>query len=161
MPKKRFDTGPGPSQRSLRVGELVRHAMAEVLTRGDLIDDVITAHVITIPEVRMSPDLKLATVYVMPLGGKDEKAVVEALQRHRRFLRGEISRRLSIKFMPELRFRLDESFDEAARIGRLLALSRVKADILPPQGDEDDFDDEETGETPPDRHSKTDDDQTS
>ncbi|MFC7395984.1 30S ribosome-binding factor RbfA [Chelatococcus sp. GCM10030263] len=129
MPKKRFDTGSGPSQRALRVGELVRHAMAEILTRGDLVDDVVTSHVITVPEVRMSPDLKLATIFVMPLGGKDEELVVEALQRHRRFVRGELARRLTLKFVPEVRFRLDESFDEAARIGRLLNSERVRADL--------------------------------
>ncbi|CAH1659146.1 30S ribosome-binding factor RbfA [Chelatococcus asaccharovorans] len=161
MPKKRFDTGPGPSQRALRVGELVRHAMAEVLTRGDLIDDVVTAHVITIPEVRMSPDLKLATIYVMPLGGKDEKAVVEALQRHRRFLRGEVSRRLSIKFMPELRFRLDESFDEAARIDSLLHSSRVQADLVSRRDTDADDADLEDPNSPPDARSpKKDDDET-
>jgi ribosome-binding factor A len=129
MPKKRFDTGSGPSQRALRVGELVRHAMAEILTRGDLVDDVVSSHVITVPEVRMSPDLKLATVFVMPLGGKDEELVVEALQRHRRFMRGELARRLTLKFVPEVRFRLDESFDEAARIGRLLNSEKVRADL--------------------------------
>ena len=161
MPKKRFDTGPGPSQRALRVGELVRHAMAEVLTRGDLIDDVVTSHVITIPEVRMSPDLKLATIYVMPLGGKDEKAVVEALQRHRRFLRGEVSRRLSIKFMPELRFRLDESFDEAARIDSLLHSSRVQADLVSRRdADADDADPDDPNSPPDARSSKADDDET-
>lgn len=161
MPKKKFDTGPGPSQRALRVGELVRHAIAEVLTRGDLIDDVVTSHVITIPEVRMSPDLKLATIYVMPLGGKDEKAVVEALQRHRRFLRGEVSRRLSIKFMPELRFRLDESFDEAARIDSLLHSSRVQADLASRRDEDADGADLDDPNSQPDaRSSKKDDDET-
>jgi ribosome-binding factor A len=138
MPKKRFDTGPGPSQRALRVGELVRHAMAEILTRGDLMDEVVTSHVITVPEVRMSPDLKLATIYVMPLGGKDEAAVVEALQRNRRFVRGELARRLSIKFVPDVRFRLDESFDEAARIDRLLRSERVQPDLTSPPGEDRD-----------------------
>ncbi|CAH1677915.1 Ribosome-binding factor A [Hyphomicrobiales bacterium] len=162
MPKKRFDTGPGPSQRALRVGELVRHAMAEILTRGDLIDDVVTSHVITIPEVRMSPDLKLATIYVMPLGGKDEKAVVEALQRHRRFLRGELSRRLSIKFMPDIRFRLDESFDEAARIDSLLHSHKVQADLSSHPGEDDDDDAGPDGMNshPYARPSKADDDET-
>jgi ribosome-binding factor A len=140
MPKKRFDKGAGPSQRALRVGELVRHAMAEILTRGELVDDVVTSHVITVPEVRMSPDLRLATIFVMPLGGKDEALVVEALQRHRRFVRGELARRLTLKFVPEVRFLLDESFDEAARIGRLLNSEKVRADLAAAraedQGDE-------------------------
>jgi len=151
MPKKRFDTGSGPSQRALRVGELVRHAMAEILTRGELMDEVIASHVITVPEVRMSPDLKLATIYVMPLGGKDEAAVVEALQRNRRFVRGELARRLSIKFVPDVRFRLDESFQEAARIDRLLRSERVQADLASPSGEDRD------DETSP---RKTDDDDT-
>jgi ribosome-binding factor A len=91
MPK-RFEQNAGPSQRQQRVAELVRHALAEVLARGDIQDEVITRHVITIPEVRMSPDLKLATAYVMPLGGRDESAVIAALDRHRKLLRQEVAR---------------------------------------------------------------------
>jgi ribosome-binding factor A len=127
MPK-RSDPAAGPSQRQQRVAELVRHALAEVLARGDIQDDVITRHVITIPEVRMSPDLKLATAYVMPLGGKDEEAVLAALDRHRKLLRQEVARRVNLKFAPELRFRRDESFDEAARIDALLRSDRVQRD---------------------------------
>jgi len=127
MPK--HTTPPtGPSQRQQRVAELVRHALAEVLARGDIQDDVITRHVITIPEVRMSPDLKLATAYVMPLGGKDEDAVIAALDRHRKALRQEVARRVNLKFAPELRFRRDESFDEAARIDALLRSEKVQRD---------------------------------
>jgi ribosome-binding factor A len=119
----------GPSQRALRVGELVRHTMAEMLTRGDVHDPVIETHLITVPEVRMSPDLKLATIYVMPLGGRDEKAVLEALERNRRYLRGEIAKRVNLKFAPDIRFRIDERFDEAARIDKLLQSPEVKRDL--------------------------------
>ncbi len=132
MPKRFDQASAGPSQRQQRVAELVRHALAEVLARGDLQDDVIARHVITIPEVRMSPDLKLATAYVMPLGGKDEEAVLGALERNRKVLRQEVARRVNLKFAPELRFRRDESFDEAARIDALLRSERVQRDTRKP-----------------------------
>ena len=128
MPK-RFDSTAGPSQRQQRVAELVRHALAEVLARGDLQDDVLTRHVITIPEVRMSPDLKLATAYVMPLGGRDERAVLEALNRNRKALRTEVAHRVNLKFAPDLRFLRDETFDEAARIDALLRSEKVQRDV--------------------------------
>lgn len=128
----------GPSQRQQRVAELVRHALAEVLSRGDLRDEVLTSHVVTVPEVRMSPDLKLATAYVMPLGGKDEAAVVAALERNRKILRQEVARRVNLKFAPELRFRRDESFDEAARIDALLRSDKVARDTSRPAGGTDD-----------------------
>jgi ribosome-binding factor A len=113
-------TGAVASQRMLRVGELVRHALSELLSRGDISDPDLEGKVITVPEVKMSPDLKLATVFVMPLGGKDAKAVVEALDRHRKELRAEIARKVNLKNAADLRFRVDESFDEAARIDALL-----------------------------------------
>jgi ribosome-binding factor A len=119
----------GPSQRQQRVAELVRHALAEVLQRGDIQDPVLGTHVVTVPEVRMSPDLKLATAYVMPLGGLDEAPVIAALERNRRVLRQEVARRVNLKFAPELRFRRDETFDEAARIDRLLRDERVQRDL--------------------------------
>jgi len=125
---KRFEQTTGPSQRQQRVAELVRHALAEVLSRGDVQDDVLTRNVITIPEVRMSPDLKLATAYVMPLGGRDEEAVLKALDKHKKVLRQEVARRVNLKFAPDLRFRRDESFDEAARIDALLRTERVARD---------------------------------
>ncbi|MBB3021045.1 ribosome-binding factor A [Microvirga lupini] len=125
---KRFEQTTGPSQRQQRVAELVRHALAEVLSRGDLQDDVLTRNVITIPEVRMSPDLKLATAYIMPLGGKDEDAVLKALEKNKKLLRQEVARRVNLKFAPDLRFRRDESFDEAARIDALLRTERVARD---------------------------------
>jgi ribosome-binding factor A len=121
----------GPTQRALRVGELVRHTVAELLARGEVHDPVVEAHIVTVPEVRMSPDLRLATIYVMPLGGKDEQKVVEALERHKRFLRGEIARRVNLKFAPDIRFRLDERFDEAERIEKLLRTPEVQRDLEP------------------------------
>jgi ribosome-binding factor A len=119
----------GPSQRVLRVGELIRHALADMLIRGEVHDPTIEGHMITIPEVRMSADLRLATVYVMPLGGRDIEDVVAALERNRRFLRGEIARRVNLKFAPEIRFRADERFDEAERIEKLLRTPEVQRDL--------------------------------
>jgi ribosome-binding factor A len=130
-------SGP-PSQRALRVGELIRHAMAEMLSRGDIHDPVIEGHLITVPEVRMSPDLRLATVYVMPMGGRDEAAVIEALERNKRYLRGEIAHRVNLKFAPDLRFRVDDRFDEAQRIERLLRSPEVKRDLDRPLPEKDD-----------------------
>ena len=140
---KRFEQTTGPSQRQQRVAELVRHALAEVLARGDLQDDVLTKHVITIPEVRMSPDLKLATAFVMPLGGRDEEAVIKALDKNKKVLRQEVARRVNLKFAPELRFRRDESFDEAARIDALLRTEKVMRDTAKPGADQPDDNDDE------------------
>jgi ribosome-binding factor A len=119
----------GPSQRALRVGELIRHAISEMLTRGEVHDPVLEGHLITVPEVRMSGDLRLATIYVMPLGGRDTDLVLEALERNTRFLRGEVSRRVNLKFSPELRFHIDERFDEAERIEKLLRTPAVQRDL--------------------------------
>ncbi len=122
-------TGAGPSQRMLRVGELVRHALADVLSRGDHLDPVLAGHIITVPEVRMSPDLKIATCYVMPLGGKDIRPVIKALAANARMLRGEVARRVELKSVPELRFREDTSFDEAQHIDSLLRSPEVARDL--------------------------------
>lgn len=119
----------GPTQRMLRVGELVRHALSDLLTRGEIEDPVLEGKVITVPEVRMSPDLKLATAYVMPLGGEGAEAVVEALNRHRRFIRGRIAPELDLKFAPDLRFFVDTTFDEFGRIDALLRSDRVQRDL--------------------------------
>ena len=119
----------GGSQRQLRVGELIRHAMAEMLTRGDVHDPVLESHLITVPEVAVTPDLRLATIYVMPLGGKDTKPVLEALERNKKFLRGEIAHRVNLKFAPDVRFRADERFDEAERIEKLLRTPAVQRDL--------------------------------
>ncbi len=118
-----------PSQRQLKVGELIRHVLAEILARGDVIDEVLSRHSLTVPEVRMTPDLKLATCFVMPLGGGDAKEVVAHLEKHKRFLRGELAGRISLKFMPELRFKVDSSFEVSARIDALLASPAVSRDL--------------------------------
>lgn len=118
-----------PSQRQLRVGELVRHKLAELLSRGDIHDDVLAAHVVTVPEVRLSPDLKLATVYIISLGGTDTEQVIDALNRHRKYIRGVIAHALNLRFSPELRFRRDETFDEASRIDALLSNTQVRHDV--------------------------------
>ncbi|MFM1813742.1 MAG: hypothetical protein RLZ98_437 [Pseudomonadota bacterium] len=119
----------GPSQRQLRVGELIRHRIAELLSRGEIHDDVLSSTVVTVSEVRLSPDLKLATVYIMPLGGLDSGEIVAALERNRRFIRGATMSGLGLKFAPELRFRYDETFDEAQRIDALLHDPAVRRDI--------------------------------
>lgn len=124
-----------PSQRQLRVGELIRHKLAEMLSRGDIHDDVLGQHVITVPEVRLSPDLKLATVYVITLGDADTAPVIEALNRHKRFIRGEVAHAVNLKYAPDLRFRRDETFEEASRIDALLASPKVRQDV-----DKDDVD---------------------
>ena len=120
---------PFPSQRALRVGEAVRHALAELLVRGDVRDPVIAEHMISVPEVRMRADLRLATVYVMPLGGHDGAAVLAALERNKRYLRGAVARRVNLKFAPELRFCLDDRFAAAERIEELLRSPAVKRDL--------------------------------
>jgi ribosome-binding factor A len=132
----------GPSQRALRVGELVRHVLAELLSRGEVRDDVLERHVITVPEVRMSPDLRLATAYVMPLGGKDAGLVLEALDRHKRFIKGEVARRINLRYAPEIRFRRDDTFEEASRIDALLHSEKVRRDLDTGRQAEDDRDDD-------------------
>ena len=129
-------SAPGGSQRQLRVGETVRHAVADILSQGSVHDPALEGHIITVPEVRMSPDLKLATVYVMPLGGRDTELVIEALERNKRFLRGEVARRVNLKFAPDLRFRTDERFDEAERIEKLLRTPAVQRDLAPDSDEE-------------------------
>ena len=127
--KKHVDAAAsGPSQRMLRVGEMIRHKIADMLSRSEIHDDVLARHVITVPEVRMSPDMRLATVYVLPLGGKQVDEVVAALERNKKFIRGEVARSVNLKFATDLRFRRDESFDEGFRIERLLDSERVKRD---------------------------------
>ncbi|MEO0809078.1 MAG: 30S ribosome-binding factor RbfA [Pseudomonadota bacterium] len=122
-------TGAMPSQRQLRVGELVRHKLSQMLARGEVHDDVLSAHVVSIPEVRMSPDLKIATVYVMPLGGGDVDEVLVALNANRKYIRGEVARAVALKFAPDMRFRADDTFDEAMRIDALLNSPKVRQDI--------------------------------
>jgi ribosome-binding factor A len=127
---RRKDHRPtGPSQRMLRVGELVRHALAGLFARGEIEDDTLAGAVITVPEVRMSPDLKLANAYVMPLGGERAKEIAEALNRHQRFIRGRIAPELDLKFAPEVRFFVDETFEEFGKIDALLKSDRVQRDL--------------------------------
>lgn len=124
----------------LRVGELVRHAMSELLARGALNDAVLDAHVVTVPKVKMSPDLKLATIFVMPLGGKDSADVLKALDHHKKFLRGEVARKINLKFAPEVRFKVDDSFDNSARIDALLNSPQVRQDLHRESDEESDQD---------------------
>jgi ribosome-binding factor A len=126
-----------PSQRALRVGELVRHRLADLLSRGDIHDDVLASHVISISEVRMSPDLKLATAYIIPLGGKDTEAVIAAFNKNKKYIRGDVARHLNLKSAPEIRFMADDSFAEAERIERLLHSPEVRRDIEKKPADND------------------------
>ena len=121
--------GGEPSQRMLRVGELIRHALSDLLSRGAINDPVLDGHVITVPGVKMSPDLKLATAYVMPLGGRDASDVIEALDRNRKYLRGEVAHRIAMKFAPDIRFKLDHSFDYSAKIDAILDSPKVRQDL--------------------------------
>src|ERR1700694_4743559 len=129
--QQKKSSAPGGSQRQLRVGETVRHAIADILSHGSVHDPELEGHIITVPEVRMSPDLKLATIFVMPLGGRDTDVVIEALERNKKFLRGEVARRVNLKFAPDVRFRVDERFDEAERIEKLLRTPAVQRDLAP------------------------------
>jgi ribosome-binding factor A len=129
-------TSAGPSQRQLRVGEQVRHALSDMLRRGEVRDDLIEKAVISVNEVRMSPDLKVATAFVSPLGAADEAAVIDALNHHARFIRGRVTPLLrQMKYMPEFRFRLDTSYDNMSRIDELLRSPEVARDL--DRGDED------------------------
>jgi len=126
----KFAAGKAPSQRQLRVGELVRHALAEILQRGGVHDPALEATVVTVPEVRMTPDLRLATAYVMPLGGKGTDEVLAALERNKKYLRGEVAHRVkNLRYSPDLRFRLDTSFAEGERVDALLRSPAVRRDI--------------------------------
>ena len=138
MPKRqrRDNSPPVASQRQLRVGELIRHALADMLARGDVHDPVLEKHMVTVPEVAMAADLRLATIYVMPLGGKGAKEVVAALERNKKFLRTELAHRVNLKFAPDIRFRADERFDEAERIEKILRTPEVRRDLDKP-ADED------------------------
>jgi ribosome-binding factor A len=127
-----------PSQRQLRVGELIRHAVAELLARGEIMDDEVSRLMITVPEVRVSPDLRNATVYITPLGGGDHKVAEKAMARHARFIRGQVAHKINLRFAPELTFRYDDRFDESAHIDALLHSPDVARDLERPQADADD-----------------------
>jgi ribosome-binding factor A len=118
-----------PSHRVERVAESIRHALADILSRGDIVDPVLERQVITIPGVRMSPDLKLATVMIMPLGGKDAQKTLAALAQHKKELRTLVAHRVNLKYAPDLRFTLDETFGAQARIDALLRTPEVARDL--------------------------------
>ena len=131
----------GPSQRQLRVGEALRHALAEVLRRNDIRDSDLDGVSVTITQVKPSPDMRYATVYCEPLGGQNAKEIVAALNRHKGFLRGEMGRMIATKFTPDLRFVEDESFAEAEKIETILKSPQVQRDLTA-----SDQDDEPDGE---------------
>lgn len=118
-----------PSQRQLRVGEMVRHAIANLLVRGEIHDDALQSYVVTVPEVRMSPDLRIATVFVMPLGGEGSDVVVEALTRNKKFIRSCVAKEVKTKFVPDLRFHYDDTFDEVSRIDAIMRSDKVRQDL--------------------------------
>lgn len=134
MASNRFNTGHGPSQRQLRVGELIRRTLSDVLLRGDVHDPDLNRHSITVGEVRTSPDLKVATAYVLPLGGHDAQEALAALRRNTRELRHLVAKDMSLKYAPNLRFVLDETFDRMDDTRRIFADERVRRDV---EGDED------------------------
>ena len=129
MAKNKFHDGPGPSQRQLRVGELIRRTLAEVLARGDIHDPDLNRMSITVGEVRTSPDLKVATAYVLPLGGKGQEDALQLLARNKGELRRIIGKKAGLKFAPELRFQIDETFDKMDETRRMLSQDAVRRDI--------------------------------
>ena len=126
----------GPSVRVLRVGDQVRHVLSEILARGDVHDDVLAKQPVSITEVRMSPDLRHATVFVKPLLGRDEEAVIKALRTNTAYLQREVAHRIRMKYAAKLKFLPDESFDEASHIDKLLRDPKVQRDLESGQGDE-------------------------
>lgn len=128
MAKNKFHDGPGPSQRQLRVGELIRRTLSDVLMRGDVHDPELNRLSVTVGEVRTSPDLKIATAYVLPLGGQGREDVVGLLARNKNELRRIIGKKLSLKYAPDLRFRIDETFDKMDETRRLFAQDQVRRD---------------------------------
>ena len=130
---KRNETQEGRSVRLLRVGEQVRHALSDILMRGDVHDATLASHSVSVTEVRMSPDLRHATAFVMPLMGGDAEAVLKALRTNTAYLQGEVARRVNTKYAAKLKFLLDESFDEGSHIDALLRDPKVARDL-----DEDD-----------------------
>lgn len=129
MGKNKFHDGPGPSQRQLRVGELIRRTLAQVLAQGDIHDPELNRLSITVTEVRTSPDLKIATAYVMPLGGSAQDAVIGLLAQNKSELRRIIGKKVGLKYAPDLRFRLDETFDKMDETRAMFAQDAVKRDL--------------------------------
>lgn len=129
MSKNKFHDGPGPSQRQLRVGETIRRGLSELLQRGDVHDPDLNRFSITVGEVRCSPDLKIATAYVMPLGGGNADEAIALLAKNRGELRRQIGRKLNLKFTPDLRFRPDDTFDRLDETRRLFSDEVVQRDV--------------------------------
>ena len=129
MAKNRFHDGAGPSQRQLRVGELIRRTLSEVLARGDVHDPDLNRLSITVGEVRTTPDLRVATAFVLPLGGKGQDEVLGLLARNKAELRRLVAKKLTLKFSPELRFRLDETFDRMDDTRRMFDQAAVRRDL--------------------------------
>ena len=127
----------GPSQRMLRVGEMLRHALAQILSRNDIADPHLKGVSVTITQVKPSPDMRYATVYCEPLGGVNAKQIVAALNRHKGFLRGEMGQMIATKFTPDLRFVEDESFAEAQKIETILKSPEVQRDLSAPDDEEE------------------------
>ena len=124
-----------PGQRQLRVGEELRHALAHILQRGELRDPALQDTTVTVTEVRVSPDLKNAVAYVMPLGGRRAAEIIEGLTRSAGYLRGQLAREVPLRFTPGLTFALDTSFDHASRINELLHRPEVERDLAPPEAE--------------------------
>ena len=133
----RHDGPSGPSQRQLRVGEMLRHALADVLRENDIRDPDLEGVSVTITQVKPSPDMRYATVFCEPLGGENAKVIIAALNRHKGFLRGEMGHRISTKFTPDLRFVEDESFAEAQKIETILKSPEVQRDLSAPDDEEE------------------------
>ena len=129
MGKNKFHDGPGPSQRQLRVGELIRRTLSDVLARGDIHDPELNRLSVTVGEVRISPDLKVATAYVLPLGGTGQEDVVGLLARNKGELRRVIGKKLALKYAPDLRFRIDTTFDQMDETRRLFSQDNVRRDL--------------------------------
>ena len=140
MAKNKFHDARGPSQRQLRVGELIRRTLSQVLARGDVHDPELNRMSITVGEVRTSPDLKIATVYVMPLGGGNREEAIQALKRNKGELRHELMRDMTLKYAPDLRFVIDETFDQMDETRRLFAQDAVRRDLEGKSEDEDEGD---------------------
>ncbi|WP_375260664.1 30S ribosome-binding factor RbfA [Palleronia sp.] len=137
MSKNRFSEGSGPSQRQLRVGELIRRTLSDVLNQGDIHDPDLNRLSITVTEVRTSPDLRIATVYVLPLGGHNRQEAIAGLKRNKHELRRTLSKETTLKFTPDLRFVIDETFDRLDETRELFAREDVQRDLRDDKGDDD------------------------
>lgn len=129
MARARIHDGPGPTQRQLRVGELIRRRLSDILMRGDVHDPELNRLSVTVGEVRVSPDLKIATAYVLPLGGGGQADLIDLLARNKGELRHQIGKKLDLKYTPDLRFRVDETFDQMDETRRLFELEQVRRDV--------------------------------